>query len=100
LGGFFGVNTLAAPSLAISRTMDASGRPNNAIFIFTGNAQPNDPSGRFMSRVKMLPFSKEGMSGAITALLASIWEREGRSPENAPNFARLVKDSKTISVTR
>jgi replication-associated recombination protein RarA len=74
--------------------LDASGRPNNAIFIFTGNAQPNDPSGRFMSRVKMLPFSKEGMSGAITALLASVWEREGGSPENAPNFARLVKDSK------
>jgi DNA polymerase III delta prime subunit len=74
--------------------LDASGRPNNAIFIFTGNAQPNDPSGRFMSRVKMLPFSKEGMSGAITALLASIWEREGGSSENAPNFARLVKDSK------
>jgi DNA polymerase III delta prime subunit len=74
--------------------LDASGRPNNTIFIFTGNAQPNDPSGRFMSRVKMLPFSKEGMSGEITALLANIWEREGRMAANAPNFARLVKDSR------
>lgn len=74
--------------------LDASGRPNNAIFIFTGNGQPNDPSGRFMSRVKMLPFSKEGMSGEIGAPLASIWQAEGGRPESAPNFARLVKESK------
>jgi DNA polymerase III gamma/tau subunit len=74
--------------------LDSSGRPNNAIFIFTGNAQPDDPSGRFMSRVRMLPFSKEGLSGEITKLLASIWAQEGGTDENAPNFARLVKDAK------
>ena len=73
--------------------LDGSGRPGNAIFIFTGNAQPDDPSGRFMSRVKMLPFSKEGMSGEIVKLLTTIWAQEaGDAP--APNFARLVKDSK------
>jgi hypothetical protein len=45
-----------------------------------------------MSRVKMLPFSKEGMSGRITELLASIWAQEaGNAP--APNFARIVKSS-------
>jgi len=74
--------------------LDGSGRPSNAIFIFTGNAQPDDPSGRFMSRVKMLPFSKEGMAPKIIELLASIWAQEGGTAENAPNFARLVKDAK------
>jgi DNA polymerase III delta prime subunit len=80
--------------LAFLSLLDATGFPPNTIFIFTGNDKPEDPSGRFMSRVKLLPFSKEGMAPQITALLASIWEQEGGSAESAPNFARLTKDSK------
>jgi len=46
-----------------------------------------------MSRVKMLPFSKEGMAPKIVELLAFIWAQEaGNAPP--PNFARIVKDAK------
>jgi len=79
--------------LAFLSLLDATGFPPNTIFIFTGNSR-DGLEDRFMSRVKLLPFSKEGMSGEISNLLASIWEREGGTVENAPNFARLVKDSK------
>jgi replication-associated recombination protein RarA len=77
--------------LAFLSLLDATGFPPNTIFIFTGNSTAGLEA-RFMSRVKMLPFSKEGMSGKIVELLATIWAREaGDVP--APNFARIVKDS-------
>jgi replication-associated recombination protein RarA len=83
-----------AAYMAFLSLLDGAGRLPNTIFIFTGNALPSDPSGRFMSRCKLLNFSKEGMSGKITELLAEIWAKEGGSADNAPNFARIVKDSK------
>jgi DNA polymerase III gamma/tau subunit len=79
--------------LAFLSLLDATGFPPNTVFIFTGNST-DGLEDRFMSRVKMLPFSKEGLSGEITKLLAFIWASEGGSAENAPNFARIVKDSK------
>jgi replication-associated recombination protein RarA len=79
--------------LAFLSLLDATGFPPNTIFIFTGNSTAGLED-RFMSRVKMLPFSKEGLSGEITKLLTSIWTQEGGTDENAPNFARIVKDSK------
>jgi replication-associated recombination protein RarA len=82
-----------AAQLAFLSLLDATGFPPNTIFIFTANSR-DGLEDRFMSRVKTLPFSKEGMSGEIIALLASVWEREGGNPENAPNFARIVKDSR------
>jgi replication-associated recombination protein RarA len=82
--------------LAFLSLLDATGFPPNTIFIFTGNSTAGLED-RFMSRVKMLPFSKEGMAPKIIELLASIWQAEGGKPENAPNFARLVKDSKNNS---
>jgi DNA polymerase III delta prime subunit len=83
-----------AAYLAFLSLLDATGFPPSTAFIFTGNDLISDPSGRFMSRTKLISFSKEGMSGKITELLASIWAQEGGKPENAPNFARIVKDSK------
>jgi replication-associated recombination protein RarA len=79
--------------LAFLSLLDATGFPPNTIFIFTGNSTAGLED-RFMSRVKMLPFSKEGMAPKIIELLTAIWAQEGGTPENAPNFARLVKDSK------
>jgi replication-associated recombination protein RarA len=79
--------------LAFLSLLDATGFPPNTVFIFTGNST-DGLEDRFMSRVKMLPFSKEGLAGEITKLLAFIWASEGGSAENAPNFARIVKDSK------
>jgi replication-associated recombination protein RarA len=79
--------------LAFLSLLDATGFPPATIFIFTGNSTAGLED-RFMSRVKMLPFSKEGMAPEITKLLASIWAQEGGTAENAPNFARIAKDSK------
>jgi replication-associated recombination protein RarA len=79
--------------LAFLSLLDATGFPPATVFIFTGNSTAGLEA-RFMSRVKLLPFSKEGMASEITKLLASIWESEGGTADNAPNFARIVKDSK------
>jgi replication-associated recombination protein RarA len=77
--------------LAFLSLLDATGFPPNTVFIFTGNSR-DGLEDRFMSRVKLLPFSKEGMAPKIVELLAAIWAAEaGDAP--APNFARLVKDS-------
>ena len=82
----------SAAQLAFLSLLDATGFPPNTIFIFTGNSSAGLED-RFMSRVKMLPFSKEGMSGEITKLLASIWASEAGNAE-PPNFARIVKDAR------
>jgi replication-associated recombination protein RarA len=80
-----------AAQLAFLSLLDATGFPPNTVFIFTGNST-DGLEGRFMSRVKTLPFSKEGMAPKIVELLAAIWAQEaGDAP--APNFTRVVKDS-------
>lgn len=80
-----------SPSTPLPADCRRRGFPPNTIFIFTANSR-DGLLDRFMSRVKTLPFSKEGMSGKIVELLASIWASEaGDAP--APNFARIVKDS-------
>ena len=81
-----------AAQLAFLSLLDATGCPPSTVFIFTGNSTAGLED-RFMSRVKTLPFSKEGMSAKIVELLASIWTHEGGTAENAPNFTRIVKDS-------
>jgi len=78
--------------LAFLSLLDATGFPPNTIFIFTGNSTAGLED-RFMSRVKLLPFSKEGMAPKIVELLASIWSQEAGDAE-APNFVRIVKDAK------
>jgi replication-associated recombination protein RarA len=78
--------------LAFLSLLDATGFPPNTIFIFTGNSTQGLED-RFMSRVKTLPFSKEGMAPKIVELLALVWSQEGGTAGNAPNFTRIVKDS-------
>jgi DNA polymerase III gamma/tau subunit len=78
--------------LAFLSLLDATGFPPNTIFIFTGNSTAGLED-RFMSRVKMLPFSKEGMAPRIVELLASIWAQEAGNAA-LPNLARIVKDAK------
>jgi replication-associated recombination protein RarA len=82
----------AAAQLAFLSLLDATGFPPNTVFIFTGNSTAGLED-RFMSRVKMLSFSKEGMAPKIVELLASIWAQEaGNAP--TPNFAQIVKSSR------
>jgi hypothetical protein len=80
-----------AAQLAFLSLLDATGFPPSTVFIFTGNSTEGLEA-RFMSRVRLLPFSKEGMAPKIVELLTAIWACEtGNAP--GPNFARLVKDS-------
>jgi DNA polymerase III delta prime subunit len=78
--------------LAFLSLLDSTGFPPNTMFIFTGNSVANLEA-RFMSRVRLLEFSSYGMAAEMTALLASIWEREA-SNATPPNFGRIVKACK------
>jgi replication-associated recombination protein RarA len=78
--------------LAFLSLLDGTGRPTNTVFIFTGNSR-DGLEDRFMSRTQLIHFSKEGMAPKIVELLAAIWKQEGGTAENAPNFARIAKDS-------
>jgi replication-associated recombination protein RarA len=80
-----------AAQLAFLSLLDATGFPPSTVFIFTGNST-DGLEARFMSRVKLLPFSKEGMAPRIVELLAAIWAQEAGSAP-APNFTRIAKDS-------
>jgi hypothetical protein len=80
-----------AAQLAFLSLLDATGFPPNTVFIFTGNST-DGLEARFMSRVKLLPFSKEGMAPKIVELLATIWAQEAGTAL-PPNFTRIVKDS-------
>src|SRR5580700_12026778 len=60
-----------AAQLAFLSLLYATGFPPNTVFIFTGNSTEGLEA-RFMSRVKLLPFSKEGMASKIVELLAAI----------------------------
>jgi len=65
----------SAAQLAFLSLLDATGFPPNTVFIFTGNSTAGLED-RFMSRVKMLPFSKEGMApriNAITLVTQNLW---------------------------
>lgn len=76
--------------LAFLSILDIVGQLNT-VFIFTGNARPYDPSGRFMSRCKMLAFLPDGMAEPITKLLASIWAQETTAP--LPDISSIVRAS-------
>jgi DNA polymerase III delta prime subunit len=82
----------AAVDFCLSR-LDGTAAVPNTIFVFTGNALPSDPTGRFESRVMRLDFSSYGMSAEATELLTRVWQTEvGTATEYKPNFARIVKD--------
>ena len=81
----------AAAQLHFLSKLDATAFPPQTIFVFTCNTTDGlEP--RFLSRTRQLEFSSYGIAAEATRLLESIWQREA-SGENAPNFARIVKES-------
>ena len=70
------------------------------IWIFTTNADPAslwtdsrfEP--RFLSRVRIVPFSNYGIQRELADYLRAIWDQEvdSESPDEAPDFRRMAKD--------
>jgi DNA polymerase-3 subunit gamma/tau len=80
-----------AAQLHFLSKLDATAFPPQTIFVFTCNATDGlEP--RFLSRTRQIEFSSYGLAGDATKLLESIWQSEA-SGADAPNFARIIKDS-------
>jgi replication-associated recombination protein RarA len=81
-----------AAQLKMLSYADHTNFPPNTIIILTANATDRlEP--RFLSRFHTIEFSSYGMAKDVTALLERIWIAETGSIDNAPNFARIVKES-------
>jgi replication-associated recombination protein RarA len=81
-----------AAQVALLSKLDATDSAPNTIWIFTCNGTDAlEP--RFLSRCRVLEFSSYGMSTQVADLLSKVWDAEGGTTEEKPNFARLVKDS-------
>jgi DNA polymerase III gamma/tau subunit len=74
--------------------LDSTDRPESTIFIFTCN-ETEKLKARFTSRCEVVNFSTEGLAPHATKLLAEVWKHETNNAQPAPNFALIVKDSKT-----
>jgi replication factor C subunit 2/4 len=82
-----------AAQLCFLSKLDSTAFPPNTVFIFTCNSTDGlEP--RFLSRCMELRFSSQGMAQPTAELLADIWKREGGTDDTAPNFLRMVQDSK------
>lgn len=80
-----------AAQLHFLSKLDATAFPPQTIFVFTCNSTDGlEP--RFLSRTRQIEFSSYGLASEATRLLESIWQREA-SGAQAPNFARIIKDS-------
>jgi len=71
--------------------LDATAFPPATIFVFTCN-DTSRLEARFLSRCKVLEFSSYGLSAPLVELLGRVWHAEGGNGD-APNFARLIKES-------
>jgi replication-associated recombination protein RarA len=83
--------TPAAQLKMLSYT-DGTDFPPNTIIIITANATDRLED-RFLSRFHRIDFSSYGLAKDCAALLERIWIAETGSLDNAPNFARIVKES-------
>jgi replication-associated recombination protein RarA len=83
----------AAENAWLSLT-DSTNRPVDTIIIFTCNSTEKLKD-RFLSRCETVNFSTEGLAPHATRLLARVWEHEVTNGSPAPNFAGIVKESKT-----
>lgn len=82
----------SAAQLKMLSYADATNFPPNTIIILTANATDRlEP--RFLSRFHTIEFSSYGIAKDVASLLEKIWIAETGSIANAPNFARIVKDS-------
>lgn len=77
--------------LAFLSKLDSTAFPPNTIFVFTANDTERLET-RFLSRLAQLDFSSYGIASDAVKLLDKVWRSEGGNG-NAPNFARIVKDS-------
>lgn len=82
-----------AAQVSLLSKLDATNFPPNTIFIFTANATDRLEA-RFLSRCRVVEFSSYGIAGDTAQLLERIWNDEAPSGATAPNFARIVKDSR------
>ena len=80
-----------AAQLAFLSKMDATAFPPMTVFVFTCNATDRLEA-RFLSRCRKLDFSTYGLAPEITRLLKRVWKQEAPDAQ-APNFARITKDS-------
>lgn len=81
----------AAENAWLSLT-DSTNRPINTIIIFTCNSTEKLKD-RFLSRTEVVKFSNYAIQKDAAQLLADVWKRETGGADNAPNFARLVKEA-------
>ncbi len=79
--------------LAFLSKLDTTAAPPNTIFIFTANAT-NLLEDRFLSRVRTVKFSTEGILEPAAALLATIWRAESPPGRIAPDFRAIVREAK------
>lgn len=81
-----------AAQLYLLSKLDSMAPVPNTVWVFTCNAVDRFQD-RFLSRTMRLDFSSYGMSTEASELLQRVWFAEGGTTVNAPNFARIVKDS-------
>jgi replication-associated recombination protein RarA len=83
--------------LALLSKLDATAFPPNTVFFFTANWSDAEShtialEPRFLSRCRVLEFSKHGIAPGAANLLREIFQKEAPGmPE--PNYARIVKES-------
>jgi replication-associated recombination protein RarA len=82
----------SAAQLSFLSKLDGTAFPLQTCFIFTAN-DTERLQDRFLSRCMVLPFQSHGMAKEAANLLESIWRREAGNAD-APNFLRMVQDSK------
>jgi DNA polymerase III gamma/tau subunit len=82
----------SAAQLSFLSKLDGTAFPPQTCFIFTAN-DTERLQDRFLSRCMVLPFHSHGMAKEAASLLETIWKREAGEAE-APNFLRMVQDSK------
>jgi len=72
--------------------LDGSAPCPTTIWVFTANAKDHLED-RFLSRVKTVEFSKQGIASDAAKLLERVWLENAPSTAKVPNFARIVKDA-------
>jgi DNA polymerase III gamma/tau subunit len=82
----------SAAQLALLSKLDSTDAGPSTIWIFTAN-DTERLERRFLSRCKVLEFSSYGLAGEIASYLDRVWHAEGGNG-NAPDLARLVKESR------
>jgi replication-associated recombination protein RarA len=78
--------------LAFLSKLDTTAAPPNTIFIFTANSTAA-LADRFLSRVRTVRFTTDGLADPAAGLLAGIWRNEAPAGAAAPDFAQLVADA-------